>query len=171
MNYIPRILPSQEIGGKKPPEIHTKNMTLFQEFLQFPRNWRKKHTPSWSFFRDISLHQWPTCQMMDSKLLIWAPYILYKTGLLGFWQWAEAELNCLENLFARAIGSNYYLALAFQGMLHITVNQNQKLDMKTDWHEIQLDPQKLSLEADSLSKREYAPRNHQHTATKNGVRL
>ena len=96
---------------------------------------------------------------------------MYKTGLLGFWQWAEAELNCLENLFARAIGSNYYLALAFQGMLHITVNQNQKLDMKTDWHEIQLDPQKLSLEADSLSKREYAPRNHQHTATKNGVRL
>ena len=33
MNYIPRILPSQEIGGKKPPEIHAKNMTLFQEFL------------------------------------------------------------------------------------------------------------------------------------------
>ena len=58
-----------------------------------------------------------------------------KTGLLGFWQWAEAELNCLENLFARAIGSNYYLALAFQGMLHITVNQNEKLEMKTIWHE------------------------------------
>ena len=59
---------------------------------------------------------------------------MYKTGLLGFWQWAE--LNCLENLFARAIGSNYYLALAFQGMLHITVNQNEKLEMKTVWHEI-----------------------------------
>ena len=52
--------------------------------------------------------------IIDPNILIRTPSILYKTGLLGFWQWAE--LNCLENLFARAIGSNYYLALAFQGM-------------------------------------------------------
>ena len=44
MTAIPRILTFQEIGAKN-PDVHAKNMTLYQEFL-LPKKLEVKKTPT-----------------------------------------------------------------------------------------------------------------------------